>query len=376
MFQKKTSLLLLHLFIVLIAAAQDVNIITENMGNIKVSFILDEKGAPQYAVTYKEKVVINPSSMGFILEGKKSFNSNFVLLGSDKKNVDETWTPVWGEVNSIRNHYNQLTVQLQEKDAPKRLLNIVFKVYEDGIGFRYEFPGQPDLKYFIVTDETTSFNLTGDHKTFWIPGDYDSNEYPYTTSKLSEVDGWKLPIISSEPKSIYEPDQYAVQTPLMMKTANGLYINIHEAALVNYPSMQLHVNKTSLSLSSSLVPDAYGNKAYLRTPSHTPWRTIIVSDKAEDILASKMILNLNEPPKIENTAWIQPMKFIGIWWEMQTGIGSWSYADNLDSRNQSGSLVPHNHHSANTANVKRYIDFASAHGIKGMVTGTERILIL
>ncbi len=367
MLQKNAYLILFYLFITMIAGAQDVNVITESMGNIKLSFLLDEKGNPKYAVTYKQKTVINPSQLGFILEGKKSFNSNFVLLGSDKKNVDETWTPVWGEVNNIRNHYNQLTVELQEKDAPKRLLNIVFKVYEDGIGFRYEFPGQPDLKYFIVTDETTSFNLTGDHKTFWIPGDYDSNEYAYTTSKLSEVDGWKLPIISSEPKSIYEPDQYAVQTPLMMKTADGLYINIHEAALVNYPSMQLHVNKTSLSLSSSLVPDTYGNKAYLRTPSHTPWRTIIVSDKAEDILASKMILNLNEPSKIENTAWIQPMKFMGIWWEMQTGIGSWSYADNLDSRNPSGALVPHNHHSANMANVKRYIDFASAHGIKGLL---------
>jgi glucan 1,4-alpha-glucosidase len=367
MYQKKSLLILSFLIAVFIADAQEAKVITESMGNIKLSFMLDENGRPQYSVYYKQKPVINPSQLGFILENKKSFNSNFVLLSSDKKTADETWKPVWGEVSSIRNHYSQFIFHLQEKNAPKRLLDIVFKVFEDGVGFRYEFPGQPDLKYFIITDETTQFNLTGDHKTFWIPGDYDSNEYPYTTSKLSEVDDWKLPIISNEPRSSCEPDQYAVQTPLMMKTADGLYINIHEAALVNYPSMQLHVNKTSFGLSSNLVPDAYGNKAYLRTPSHTPWRTIIVSDKATDILASKMILNLNEPSKIENTSWIQPMKFIGIWWEMQTGIGSWSYADNPDSLSASGALIPHNHHSANTANVKRYIDFASANSIRGLL---------
>jgi glucan 1,4-alpha-glucosidase len=188
MFQKKL-LLSLSLFISLLAAAQDIKVITETMGNIKLSFSLDEKGGPQYAVSYKQQPVINLSPLGFVLENKKTFNSDFVLLGSDKKTVDETWTPVWGEVKNIRNHYNQLKIRLQEKSDSKRLLNIVFKVYEDGLGFRYEFPTQKNLTYFIITDETTGFNLTGDHKTFWIPGDYDSNEYPYTTSKLSEVDG-------------------------------------------------------------------------------------------------------------------------------------------------------------------------------------------
>ena len=365
--QKKACLILFYFFISLFACAQDVNVITESLGNIKLSFMLDEKGSPHYAVTYKQKAVINPSQLGFILENKKSFNSDFTILGTERKTVDETWKPVWGEVANIHDHYNQLTIQLQEKAALKRLLTIVFKVYEDGVGFRYEFPRQENLKYFVVTDETTAFNLTGDHKTFWIPGDYDSNEYPYTTSKLSEVDDWKLPIISNEPRSIYEPDQYAVQTPLMMKTADGLYINIHEAALVNYPSMQLHVDRSNFVLSSNLVPDAYGNKAYLRTPSHTPWRTIIISDKAADILASKMILNLNEPSKVENPSWIQPMKFMGIWWEMQTGTGTWSYANSLDELSPSGALIPHNRHSANTANVKRYIDFAATHGIKGLL---------
>jgi len=367
MFHTKSLLVLFNLTLALFAGAQETSVITEKMGNIELSFMLDENGSPQYSVYFKQQPVIKPSQLGFILDNKKSFNSNFTLLGTVKKMMSETWTPVWGEVSSIRNEYNQLTVMLQEKAAPKRLLNIHFKVYKDGVGLRYEFPRQPDLKYFIITDETTGFNLTGNHKTFWMPGDYDSNEYPYTTSVLSEVDGWKLPIMSSEPRSIYQPDQYAVQTPLMMKTAGGLYVNIHEAALVNYPAMQLHVNRTTFGLSSNLVPDAYGNKAYLRTPAHSPWRTIIVSDKASDILESKMILNLNEPTKIENTSWIQPMKFIGIWWEMQTGTGSWSYSDNLDSLAASGALIPHNRHSANTANVKRYIDFASKHGIKGLL---------
>ncbi len=367
MLQKKSLLILSLLMAIFIADAQNARVLTESTGNTTLSFMLDEKGSPQYSVYFKQKPVINPSQLGFTLENHKSFNSNFVLLGSDTKMVDETWKPVWGEVDSIRNYYNQLTLHLQEKDAPKRLLTIVFKVFENGVGFRYEFPRQANLKYFIFTDEKTAFNLTGDHKTFWIPGDYDSNEYPYTTSALSEVDAWKIPVMSSEPRSIYEPDQYAVQTPLMMKTSDGLYINIHEAALVNYPSMQLHVNKTTFGLSANLVPDAYGNKAYLRTPALTPWRTIIVSDKATDILASKMILNLNEPSKIENTSWIQPMKFIGVWWEMQTGAGSWSYSNNLDSLSSTGALIPHNRHSANTTNVKRYIDFASANGIKGLL---------
>ena len=246
-------------------------------------------------------------------------------------------------------------------------MDIVFRVFADGVGFRYEFPKQPGIKYFIVTDELTQFNLTGNHKAFWIPGDYDTNEYPYTTSKLSEIDNKELVDNSTAIAVRVAPDRYAVQTPLMMKTQDGLYINLHEAALVNYPAMQLHVNDSTYQLSARLVPDALGNKAYLHAPFHTPWRTIIVSNKAEDILASKMILNLNDPSAIQNTSWITPMKFVGVWWEMQTGKGTWSYSDYPDSTDVSGNLIPNGKHSANTANVKRYIDFASKNGIKGVL---------
>jgi glucan 1,4-alpha-glucosidase len=338
-----------------------------SLKNIRVNFSLEQNGIPAYTVYYKEKAVILPSHLGFIINGTTSLDKDFRVIKIDSQQVDETWKPVWGEVNKILNHYKQLTIHLQHQDAPGILINIVFRVFEDGVGFRYEFPLQTQLKFFIVSKEETEFNLTGDHKTFWIPGDYDSNEYLYTTSKLSEVDAWKMPMISVGKRSENIPDQYAVQTPLMMKTANGLYINIHEAALVNYSSMQLHVDREKHSLTSALVPDAEGNKAYLRAPARTPWRTIIVSDKATDILASKLILNLNEPSEIENTSWIHPMKFMGVWWEMQVGKSSWSYTNNPDSLSASGHLVPHGHHAANTANVKRYIDFASRHGIKGLL---------
>ena len=235
------------------------------------------------------------------------------------------------------------------------------------LDFVMNFPKQPGIKYFIVTDELTQFNLTGNHKAFWIPGDYDTNEYPYTTCKLSEIDNKELVEKSTAIAVRVAPDRYAVQTPLMMKTDDGLYINIHEAALVNYPAMQLHVDTASYELSARLVPDAYGNKAYLHAPFHTPWRTIIVSDKATDILASNMILNLNDPSAIQNTSWITPMKFVGVWWEMQTGKGTWSYSDYPDSTDANGNLIPNGRHSANTANVKRYIDFASKNGIKGVL---------
>lgn len=334
---------------------------------VKLEFLLDDKGVPAYTVSFDGRPVIKPSHLGFKLQGSIQLDSNFIVTATETTTIDETWKPVWGEVSSIRNHYNQLRIHLKQAAAPGLLLNIVFKVYEDGVGFRYEFPRQPNLNYFIVSQETTEFNLTGDHKTFWIPGDFDSNEYLYSTTQLSEVDAWKFPIISGGGKEHNIPDQYAVQTPLMLKTADGLYINIHEAALINYPTMQLHVNRSTFSLSSNLVPDAIGNKAYLRTPAVTPWRTIIVSDKATDLLSSKMILNLNEPAVIKNTSWIKPMKFVGVWWEMQTGLSSWNYTDHIDSTTATGAMIPHGHHGANTANVKRYIDFASANGIHAVL---------
>lgn len=340
---------------------------------VKLEFKLDAAGIPLYSVFFDGKEIVRPSRLGFRLNNGTRLDSNFSILKTASGSTDETWKPVWGEVSNIRNKYNQLTVQLKQKNAPGIFLNIIFKVYEEGVGFRYEFPVQPDLGFFIISEECTGFNLTGDHKAFWIPGDFDSNEYLYSTSKISEVDAWKFPIISGGGIQNNIPDQYAVQTPLMLKTADGLYINIHEAALINYSSMQLHVDRTTFRLTSRLVPDAAGNKAYLRTPAKTPWRTIIVSDKAKDLLASKMILNLNEPSVIKNTSWIRPMKFIGVWWEMQTGASNWNYTDNIDVVSSNGAMIPHGRHGATTANVKRYIDFAAANGIKGvLVEGWNR----
>jgi len=346
--------------------SQENGVISATSGDMMLLFSMTDSGAPTYNVSYKQEPIILSSALGFICSDF-SLNDHLEVISSSKKSVDQTWQPVWGQEKRIRDKYEQLTIQLRQSEVPNRLLNIVFRVYDEGVGFRYEFPLQPNLKFFVVTKELTEFNLTGDHKTFWIPGDYDTNEYPYTVSKLSEVDAWKLANTSTDIAVRTAPDQFAVQTPLMMKTDDGIYLNIHEAALVNYPAMQLHVDRSAYELSASLIPDALGNKAYLRSPDHTPWRTIIVSDKATDILASRMILNLNEPSKIKDTSWIKPMKFMGVWWEMITGKSSWSYSNNIDSLDVNGSLIAHGHHAANTANVKRYIDFASQQGIKGLL---------
>jgi len=356
----------IFLFFISLLGNDSAQVITASMQKVKMDFTLNKEGVPVYSVSYDQKIIIKPSALGFIFVNNDNFNSNFEVLGSENKSVDETWKPVWGEVKEIRNHYEQVTVHLKQ-NVTNRLLDIVFRVFADGVGFRYEIPKQPGVKYFIVTDELTQFNLTGNYKAFWIPGDYDTNEYPYTTSKLSEIDNKELVEKSTAIAVRVAPDRYAVQTPLMLKTNDGLYINIHEAALVNYPAMQLHVNDSTYQLSARLVPDALGNKAYLHAPCHTPWRTIIVSNKAEDILASKMILNLNDPSAIKNTSWIKPMKFVGVWWEMQTGKGTWNYSDYPDSTDAKGNSIPNGRHSANTANVKRYIDFASKNGIKGLL---------
>lgn len=321
--------------------------------NIKLVVSSNAAGQINYGLTYKGKDVIKPSSLGFILSKPEVKLSNFSVVSVDSSSFDETWKPVWGEVNSIRNNYKELMVYLKDKSGSGILLNIVFRVFNDGLGFRYEFPKQDAINYFIVADELTQFTLAGDHKTFWIPGDYDSNEYPYNTTKLSEVDA--LPAANKEKdiavKSLIGPN--AVQTPLMMKSADGLYINIHEAALLNYPAMDLLLNKQTLTLTSTLVPDAVGNKAYMHAPGKTPWRTIVVSDKAADILASKLILNLNDPTKIEDVSWIKPEKFIGVWWEMHIGKGTWEMSGGK--------------HAANTVNVKKYIDFASKYGFNGVL---------
>ena len=338
---------------------------TLQLGKVKMVFSLDKNGSPEYAVSYNNKPVVLPSRLGFKLNTDSLFYTSFQFIGTARNSFDQTWQTVWGETREIRNHYEELTVRLQSKQGV--LLNIIFRVFEDGVGFRYEFPLQPKLKYFIVTDELTQFNLTGNHKTFWIPGDFDTNEYLYTTSAISEIDNRKMVETSTDIAVRVAPDPYAVQTPLMMKTADGLYINIHEAALINYSAMQLHVDGKNYSLTASLVPDAYGNKAYLHAPFKTPWRTIIVSDKATDILSSKMILNLNDPSVITNTSWIKPMKFAGVWWEMQTEKSTWNYTDFPDSLSKDGKLIPNGRHGATTANVKRYIDFAAANNIQGVL---------
>jgi glucan 1,4-alpha-glucosidase len=361
---KKYIVLFFSVFILNTLFAQKEVLTT--MQKVRLGFYLGDQGIPTYWVNYDAKEVIRPSHLGIKIVDSAALDKNFVLLNLDSTTVDDSWKPVLGEVNTIRNHYKQLNIHLKQ-NTTGRLLDIVFRIFEDGVGFRYEFPLQAGLKYFAVADELTQFNLTGDHKTFWIPGDFDTNEYPYTECKLSEINSRSFLERNREIKVGKINDFTSVQTPLMMKSPEGLYINIHEAALVDYPAMQLHVDNKTFQLSSSLVPDAFGNKAYIHAPFHTPWRTIIVSDKAADILMSKMILNLNEPSKISNTSWIKPMKFVGVWWEMQTGKGTWSYTNYPDSTDASGKLIPNGTHSANTANVKRYIDFASVNGIQGVL---------
>ncbi len=363
MFKKFESVISLSIIVFVAYSQQPLFEVSKE--KIKLQFSLDKDGAPFYAVLFNGKEVIKNSSMGFSLENDSLFYKNFKMLGNDKRSVDETWKPVWGEVSRMRNNYEELTVHLQHVSG--KLLDIVFRVFTDGVGFRYQFPKQSGLRYFIVKNEFTQFRLTGDHKTFWIPGDFDSNEYNYTTTKVSEINNAPVVTAATDIAVRTVTDSFSVQTPLMMKTSDGIYINIHEAALLNYPAMQLHVDRMNFILSSNLVPDAFNNKAYLHAPAHTPWRTIIVSDKAADILASKMILNLNDPPAIQNISWIKPMKFVGVWWEMQTGKSTWNYSDFPDSINSKGQPIPNGKHGANTANVKRYIDFAAKNKIGGVL---------
>lgn len=336
--------------------------------NVQVNFWLSDAGTPYYEVLYKKRTVLLPSALGFeikqTIDNKvlPSLRENLTITGSVQKNVDSKWNPVWGDMKTIRDHYNQLTVNLAQKGNDAIQFNIVFKVFDDGVGFRYEFPPQKNLHHFIVSEEKTEFHVTGDHTAFWIPGDYDSNEFSPNVTALSEVN-------AEDPKyaaaifahQFIEKD--AVQTPLMLKSKEGLYINIHEAALVNYPAMNLHINKADFNLSSVLVPDALGNKAYMETPAKTPWRTVLVSDKATDILASHTILNLNDPSVIKDPSWIKPTKYVGIWWEMHVGKSSWDYSGGQVG-SQQATKVPH---GANTANVKKYIDFAAKHGFDGVL---------
>lgn len=329
---------------------------------IAVTFKLTAEGRPSYSVNYKNKPVIKESLLGIALKETEALETGFEITNIQNKSVDESWKPVLGEQSVIRNTYNQAVFSLLQK-ATGRKLDIVFKVYDEGVAFRYEFPKQDKLNYFIISDEKTEFNLAGNHKTFWIPGDYDSQEYVYNETKLSEIDNDKLNLNNGiAVKSI--GGRYVVQSPLMMKSAEGLYLNIFEAAVVNYPVMHLDVNTSNFKIKSHLVPNAIGDKAYLQAPAVSPWRTIMVSDDARDIVGSKMILNLNEPSRIEDTSWIKPMKYVGVWWEMHVGVSTWDLSGTQDASQKSVGKKPH---GATTENTKRYIDFAAKHGFDGVL---------
>lgn len=336
--------------------------------NIKVTFNINKKGQPTYQVNYKNNPVVLPSIMGLSIKDANNLTHDFEVTKTETLSFSESWQPVLGEQSSILNKYNQTRIFLNQKDTNNKL-NIVFKIYDEGVAFRYEFPLDNTVKYFTISNENTQFNLTGDHTVFWIPGDYDSQEYAYNKTKISDIDNSKIDLNNGVGlKSI--TSQYRVQSPLMLKSSDGLYINIFEAAVVNYPIMHLDVDVKNFQFTSNLVPNALGDKAYLRTPSVSPWRTIMVSDDARDIVSSKMILNLNEPNKIEDTSWIKPMKYVGIWWEMHVGLSTWDYAGSQNAQNTGtafGEMIPSGKHGATTENTKKYIDFAAKHGFDGVL---------
>ncbi len=360
-------------------------------GNLSVNFYLSSNGEPVYTMTYKNKQVLKPGKLGLELvpeadsrdfwdfspEGtvarqkdeKTNLYSGFQIVTTEVSPFDETWEPVWGNSRSIRNRYNELKVTLNQPQTDRQMI-IRFRLFDDGLGFRYEFPQQNNLIYFIIKEERTQFALTGDHTAFWLPGDYDTQEYDYTTSRLSEIRGLMKQAVT--PNSSQTPfSETGVQTALMMKTDDGLYINLHEAALVNYSCMHLNLDDNNFIFESWLTPDAKGNKGYLQAPCVTPWRTVIVSDDAREVLASNITLNLNEPCKIEDPSWIKPVKYIGVWWEMITGKSTWEYTSELPSVQLGitdySKVKPNGKHGATTAHVKEYIDFAAEHGFDAVL---------
>jgi len=337
--------------------------------NLKLKFSLTSDGTPTYELNYKSKPVIKTSKLGIETKDVPSFLNGFTVTKAENATFDETWIPVWGEQKSIRNNYNELLVTLAQKSAKDRFIRIRFRLFNDGLGFRYEFPEQAELAYFIIKEERTQFALAGDHKAFWLPGDFDTQEYSTVTSNLSEIRGKMKEAVTPNASQQTFSDT-GVQTPLMMKSKDGLYINIHEAALVDYSAMSLELDDKNFVLNSFLTPDAIGDKGYMQAPTQSPWRTIVVSDKATDILASKLILNLNEPTKYKDVSWIKPVKYVGVWWEMITGKSTWAYNDltsvKLGELDYS-KTKPNGKHAANTAHVKEYIDFASKHGFDAVL---------
>ena len=339
-------------------------------GQFSMAFSLLQDGTPTYELSYKNKSIIKSSKLGFELKNDKySLLNGFVITNSKTVTFDETWKPVWGEVAQIRNHYNELAITLNQK-LTDRILVLRFRLFDDGLGFRYEFPEQKNLVYFVIKEEKTQFAMTGNHTAYWISGDYDTQEYDYTTSKLTEIRGLSSKARSENASQTWFSDT-GVQTALMMKTADGIYINLHEAALINYSLMNLNLDDKNMIFESWLTPDARGDKGHIQSPSNTPWRTIIVSDDAREILASKMTLNLNDPCKIEDTSWIKPVKYVGVWWEMITGKSSWSYTNDFPAIQLGitdySKAKPNGTHAANTAHVKEYIDFAAKNGFDGVL---------
>jgi len=371
---KKISLIL-SIFLFALPSIMMGQTVKSPNGKVSVTFSLEQNGVPTYEMTYKGKTVIKPSHLGLELakdkHASKGLEETNLMDGFTKTNYkvstfDETWTPVWGETKTIRNNYNELEVDLRQKSS-NRNITIRFRVYDCGMGLRYEFPQQKDLNYFIIKEEHTQFAMTGDHIAFWLPGDYDTQEYETQISKLSEIRGkMKKAITSNASQTPFSPT--GVQTSLQLKTADGLYINIHEAALIDYPAMHLNLNDKTFVFESWLTPDAVGNKGMIQTPFNTPWRTIMVSDDAREMLSNNLILNLNEPCKIKDTSWIHPIKYCGVWWEMIAGGKPWAYTDEFVSvklgQTDFTTAKPNGRHPANTNNVKKYIDFAAKNGLQ------------
>ncbi|MDD7887853.1 glycoside hydrolase family 97 protein [Flavivirga sp. 57AJ16] len=343
--------------------------ITSPDGNSVLEFDLNTKGTPTYKLTYKNKAVIKASKLGFIFKDDENLESGFTILGSQTDSFDDIWKPVWGEESEIRNHYNELLLHLKQ-EASQRLMDIRFRMYDEGVGFRYEFPEQPHLGHFVIEDEQTQFAMAGDHTAFWIPGDYDTQEYDYTESRLSEIRGLMDKSIT-ENLSQKSFSSTGVQTSLMLKTDAGLYINIHEAALIDYSVMHLELDDKHMVFNAWLTPDSQGNRPYMVAPANTPWRTVMVSDDARDILASRMTYNLNAPCEIEDTSWIKPVKYVGVWWEMITGMSSWAYTNDFKAVKLGvtdySQAKPNGTHAANNKHVKELIDFAALHGFDGVL---------
>jgi len=333
-------------------------------GKLRMTFRLSQNGEPTYQLEYKGKTVIRPSYLGLELKDAHDLQRGFTIKKSTISTFDETWQPVWGETRKIRNHYNEVFVELSQ-ESEERGLNIRFRLYDDGLGFRYEFPLSKNLNYFVIKEEHSQFAMSGDNTAWWIPADYDTQEYNYTESKLSEIRE-KLPHAYDNNASQTIAGPTCVQTSLQMKTPDGIYLNLHEAALVDYSCMHLNLDDKNMVFESFLTPDARGDKGYLQAPCKSPWRTIIVSDDARDMLSSNLILNLNDPCKLKDTSWIHPVKYVGVWWEMINGMSQWSYTWDLPSVKLDAidytKVKPHGKHGANNENVRKYIDFAAANG--------------